>query len=243
LKVWRSEEGEESDSAEANDEELCFNWQKWAMVTVCAENKEITERLVGMKLTCDRHPSARTALNILDMALTLLPYPSSHLTPENVKGMEREYLIRYNFAKGLNGLNYSRISEVSLVIWSQCRGTLQHNKRHAQEYPRRVSNWIHSPHQGSSLLTIFLSDADAALYWLGRMLQGGEDPLYVARRLVRAASEDIGLADNTALPLVGVCAHFEPLLTTNRTLLLFFTRPSLRIKLVNDLECQNAKWI
>jgi hypothetical protein len=73
------------------------------------------------------------------------------------------------------------------------------------------------------------------------MLQGGEDPLYVARRLVRAASEDIGLADNTALPLVGVCAHFEPLLTTNRTLLLFFTRPSLRIKLVNDLECQNAK--
>ncbi|KAJ2963661.1 hypothetical protein NQZ79_g1390 [Umbelopsis isabellina] len=44
-------------------------------------------------------------------------------------------------------------------------------------------------------------DADAALYWLGRMLQGGEDPLYVARRLVRAASEDIGLADNTALPL------------------------------------------
>jgi putative ATPase len=46
------------------------------------------------------------------------------------------------------------------------------------------------------------SDADAALYWLGRMLQGGEDPLYIARRLIRAASEDIGLADNTALPLV-----------------------------------------
>ncbi|KAI9280941.1 DNA polymerase III, clamp loader complex, gamma/delta/delta subunit [Umbelopsis sp. AD052] len=45
------------------------------------------------------------------------------------------------------------------------------------------------------------SDADAALYWLGRMLQGGEDPLYIARRLVRAASEDIGLADNTALTL------------------------------------------
>ncbi|KAL0093921.1 Werner helicase interacting protein 1 [Phycomyces blakesleeanus] len=45
------------------------------------------------------------------------------------------------------------------------------------------------------------SDANAALYWLGRMLEGGEDPLYVARRLVRCASEDIGLADNTALPL------------------------------------------
>ncbi|KAJ1940268.1 DNA-dependent ATPase mgs1, partial [Kickxella alabastrina] len=45
------------------------------------------------------------------------------------------------------------------------------------------------------------SDDNAALYWLGRMLQGGDDPMYVARRLVRMASEDIGLADNSALPL------------------------------------------
>ena len=45
------------------------------------------------------------------------------------------------------------------------------------------------------------SDPDAALYWLGRMLEAGEDPLYVARRLVRMASEDIGLADPQALPL------------------------------------------
>ncbi len=43
------------------------------------------------------------------------------------------------------------------------------------------------------------SDANAALYWLARMLEGGEDPLYIARRLVRFASEDIGLADPQAL--------------------------------------------
>ncbi|CAJ1229586.1 recombinase RarA [Levilactobacillus zymae] len=43
------------------------------------------------------------------------------------------------------------------------------------------------------------SDADAAIYWLSRMLEGGEDPLYIARRLVRFASEDIGLADTNAL--------------------------------------------
>ncbi len=43
------------------------------------------------------------------------------------------------------------------------------------------------------------SDPDATLYWLGRMLESGEDPLFVARRLVRAASEDIGLADPQAL--------------------------------------------
>lgn len=43
------------------------------------------------------------------------------------------------------------------------------------------------------------SDPDAALYWLARMLEAGEDPLYVARRLVRFASEDIGLANSRAL--------------------------------------------
>jgi putative ATPase len=55
------------------------------------------------------------------------------------------------------------------------------------------------------------SDPDGSLYWLGRMLEAGEDPLYVARRLIRMASEDIGLADPHAL---GLClaaqqaAHF-----------------------------------
>ena len=44
-------------------------------------------------------------------------------------------------------------------------------------------------------------DADASVYWLARMLEGGEDPIYIARRLVRFASEDIGLANNTALLL------------------------------------------
>jgi len=43
------------------------------------------------------------------------------------------------------------------------------------------------------------SDADASLYWLARMLAGGEDPLYIVRRLVRFASEDVGLADPDAL--------------------------------------------
>jgi putative ATPase len=45
------------------------------------------------------------------------------------------------------------------------------------------------------------SDPDAALYWLARMIEAGEDPLYVARRMVRFASEDIGLADPQALQI------------------------------------------
>jgi putative ATPase len=59
--------------------------------------------------------------------------------------------------------------------------------------------------------SIRASEPDAAVYWLARMLEGGEDPLYVARRLVRAASEDIGNADPQALQVALAAkeaAHF-----------------------------------
>jgi putative ATPase len=55
------------------------------------------------------------------------------------------------------------------------------------------------------------SDPDGALYWLARMLEAGEDPLFVVRRLVILAAEDVGLADPHALPLAVACqqaAHF-----------------------------------
>lgn len=59
-----------------------------------------------------------------------------------------------------------------------------------EEHYNLISAW-HKATRGS--------DPDAALYWFCRMLEGGEDPLFLARRMVRAASEDIGLADPTAL--------------------------------------------
>ncbi|KAK9086100.1 hypothetical protein Sjap_026511 [Stephania japonica] len=55
------------------------------------------------------------------------------------------------------------------------------------------------------------SDGDASIYWLARMLEGGEEPLYIARRLVRFASEDVGLADPAALTQAVACyqaCHF-----------------------------------
>jgi putative ATPase len=56
------------------------------------------------------------------------------------------------------------------------------------------------------------SDPDAALYWFARMLDGGEQPLFIARRLIRMATEDIGLADPQALPLaVAAYQTFETL--------------------------------
>ena len=81
------------------------------------------------------------------------------------------------------------------------RRSLMYDKTGEQHY-----NIISALHK-----SIRNSDADASVYWLVRMLEGGEDPLYIARRLVRAASEDIGNADPQALTLavaVKEAVHF-----------------------------------
>lgn len=51
------------------------------------------------------------------------------------------------------------------------------------------------------------SDSDAAVYWLVRMLESGEDPLYIARRMIRIASEDVGLADPRAIEQAVAAFH------------------------------------
>lgn len=79
------------------------------------------------------------------------------------------------------------------------------------------------------------SNVDAAMYWLARMLSGGEDPMYIARRMVVCASEDIGLADNHALPLVG---NFDA--EVYRLLNDLFIRQWLRYRHVKSLGCQSV---
>ena len=78
-------------------------------------------------------------------------------------------------------------------VLSQCisRKSLLYDKNGEEHY-----NLISALHK-----SMRNSDPDAALYWMCRMLEAGEDPLYVARRLVRFASEDVGMADSQALPL------------------------------------------
>jgi putative ATPase len=69
------------------------------------------------------------------------------------------------------------------------RKTLAYDKAGEEHY--NIISALHKSLRGS--------DTQASLYWLGRMLEAGEDPLYVARRLIRFASEDVGLADPQAL--------------------------------------------
>ena len=105
---------------------------------------------------------ARTALNVLEMAVT-----NGEISPEK--------------------------TTVTKEILEQCisKKSLLYDKNGEEHY-----NLISALHK-----SMRNSDPDAAVYWLARMLEAGEDPLYIARRLIRFASEDIGLADNQALSL------------------------------------------
>jgi len=100
----------------------------------------------------------------------------------------------------------SAINTLQLVMDSR-EGESQINLQHVKEAAKRShvlydrSGDEHYFMASALQKSIRGSDDNAALYWLGRMLKGGEDPTFIARRLVRCASEDIGLGDPTALPL------------------------------------------
>lgn len=105
---------------------------------------------------------ARTALNVLEMAVT-----NGEIGPSGTR--------------------------VTKEVLKQCIGkkSLLYDKKGEEHY-----NLISALHK-----SMRNTDPDAAVYWLARMLEAGEDPLYIARRLVRFASEDVGMADGNALSL------------------------------------------
>ena len=90
-------------------------------------------------------------------------------------------------------VNNSADGKISEELVAQCvnRKLLMYDKHGEEHY-----NIISALHK-----SMRNSDVQAAVYWLARMLEGGEDPLYIARRVTRFASEDIGLADSKALEI------------------------------------------
>ncbi|WP_026884765.1 replication-associated recombination protein A [Clostridium akagii] len=105
---------------------------------------------------------ARTALNVLELAVTTTPMIAGKIN-------------------------------IQKEIIEECfnKKVLLYDKKGEEHY-----NIISALHK-----SMRNSDPDASVYWLARMLEGGEDPLYVARRLIRFASEDVGIADPVALQI------------------------------------------
>ncbi len=117
-----------------------------------------------------------------------------------ISDKEQNYLI--NLSNGdarvmLNTLEIisERVKENELITQKQIEQALQKSvllyDQSGEEHYNTISAFHKSMRGG---------DENATLYWLGRMLSAGEDPLYIARRIIRFASEDIGLANSLALP-------------------------------------------
>ena len=113
---------------------------------------------------------ARVALNLLELAATLAARPRSDMT-------------------GGDGDAASARIDRALLARAVQKRALLYDKSGEEHF-----NLISALHK-----SLRNSDPDAGLYWLARMVEAGEDPLYIARRLVRFASEDVGNADPSAL--------------------------------------------
>ena len=124
--------------------------------------------------TIARHANGdgRVALNLLELAATLAT-SSEHQTTKPSEGTSAQCIDQPILTRALQ------------------RRTLRYDKTGEEHY-----NLISALHK-----SLRNSDPDAGLYWLARMIEAGEDPLYIARRLVRFASEDIGNADPSALSI------------------------------------------
>ncbi len=123
---------------------------------------------------------ARSGYNVLEVAAGLAQIP---LLVEDARP--------FDSAQGKSGAPMSPEITDDIVRDALQKRILLYDKTGEEHY-----NLISALHK-----SVRNSDPDAALYWLGRMLEAGEDPLYVARRVVRMAVEDIGLADPNALSL------------------------------------------
>jgi putative ATPase len=144
------------------------------------------------------------SLNTESLEVLILRYEATigklPLDPE-----ARSYLIQqaqgdgrylYNLVENIaNAESSTPLNVASLQKILQSRAPLYDR---AGEYHYNLISALHKSIRGS--------DPDAALYWFARMLEGGEEPLFIARRMIRVASEDIGQADPQALPLA-IAAH------------------------------------
>jgi len=143
-------------------------------------DKEALRKIINDALSDEINGLGQLHLTISEEALELL-YDQSN-------GDARRALNALEIAASLTRSQEITVKEIEEALQKR---TLVYDKSGEEHY-----NLISALHK-----SLRNSDVDASLYWLARMLYAGEDPLYIARRLIRFASEDIGLADPQALAL------------------------------------------
>jgi putative ATPase len=130
----------------------------------------------------------------------------SYLKEKQITVQEKDALLKFSGGDARKLLNI-----LELVINSQTTEDITiTNEMVTKELQENPSMYDKDGEQHYDIVSAMIksirgSDPDAAIYWLARMLEGGEDPKFIARRLVISASEDIGLANPNALLLANAC--------------------------------------
>ncbi len=133
----------------------------------------------------------------------------SYLKKLKIKIKENEALFRFSGGDGRKLLNILELA-VSSNGASSNKEIVITNKLVTDKLQENMANYDKNGEQHYDIISAFIksirgSDPNAAVYWLARMVEGGEDPKFIARRLVILASEDIGLANPNALLLANTC--------------------------------------
>jgi putative ATPase len=128
------------------------------------------------------------------------------LKTKNIKLIENEALLRLSGGDGRKLLNV-----FELVVNAMGGSTVEiTNEKVTKIVQQNIATYDKTGENHYDIISAFIksirgSDPNAAVYWLARMIEGGEDPLFIARRLVILASEDIGNANPTALVIANSC--------------------------------------
>ncbi len=148
-------------------------------------------------------------LNIadLDRLLSHALETDEYLKSLNIKVKERESLFRFSGGDARKLLNI-----LEIVVSGFTPGDVNEitNKLVNNKLQENIALYDKNGEQHYDIISAFIksirgSDPNAAVYWLARMIAGGEDPLFIARRMIILASEDIGLANPNALLLAQAC--------------------------------------
>jgi putative ATPase len=149
-----------------------------------------------------KHLDKTDLLEMLEQAMK----NDSILKTKNIKLLETEALLRLSGGDGRKLLNV-----FELVVNAIGGTTIEiTNEKVTSIVQQNVAIYDKAGENHYDIISVFIksirgSDPNAAVYWLARMIEGGEDPLFIARRLVILASEDIGNANPTALVIANNC--------------------------------------
>ena len=102
------------------------------------------------------------------------------------------------------------LNNLELIVGQLGKEAIVNNEKVEKVLSGTTSNYDKNGEQHYDIISAFIksirgSDPNAAVYWLARMIEGGEDPKFIARRLIISASEDIGLANPNALLIANAC--------------------------------------